>query len=896
MPISKASPENSEYLTRKILIDTVLKESGWKIAPFEEGKIYYKTSAWAVTEFPTENGPADYLLLVNGKPLAILEAKKAGLSAESVLSQSIRYAKGLKPSAYGEYGVPFIYSSNGKNFWFQDLRQVKSASRQVTKLHTPRALEEMLSSKQEAGLLWMENNPDPHPHARPYQAEAIAAVENALKNGKRQMLIAMATGTGKTFTTASQIYRLMKSGYAKRILFLVDRRALAAQAVREFSTFEAEPGQKFDKIYEVYSQRFKKEDFEQGEKFDPRVLPTEYLTNPKPGQAFVYVCTIQRMMVNLFGKQYAFEEETNDLSDEADISKIDNIPIHAFDLIIADECHRGYTAGEISKWREALDYFDAVKIGLTATPAAHTTAYFKDIVYRYNLERAIREGYLVDYDVVNVDSKVRLNGLFLKENELVEIIDTQTGVKRMDKLEDDREFESSKIEREITSPDSIKKVVTEFAKYSLEQEKTFGHFPKTLVFAVNDLSHTSHADRLVRALREHFNRGDSFVQKITGSPTVDRPLQKIREFRNRPELGIVVTVDMLSTGVDIPALENIVFLRPVKSRILFTQMLGRGTRKCDSISKTHFTVFDCFGGSLLEYFRKATDFTLEPPEKPTRTVHEVIEDIYHNKNRDYNVKCLVRRLQRVAKNMDGAATEDFSHYIAEGDIGKFAQALPDELKINFAQTVKLLKNEAFQNLLVTYPRKPKDFLVAYEAKDEVSSEYMFRTVTGQELKPEDYITAFENFVKENPEKIEAIRILLSRPSNWNTSALSELRAKLSKTPEKFTEERLRKAYHKELADIISLVKHAAKKEPLLSADERVEKAFQNLTKGKKFTQEQLKWIQRIKIYLLQNLAIDEEDFKLAPIFAREGGWREANKAFNGNLVTMIKAVNEEIAK
>ncbi|MBI5229595.1 DEAD/DEAH box helicase family protein [Candidatus Micrarchaeota archaeon] len=884
----------SEAQTRKS-INEALERSGWKVIPFEEGKNYSRYSSCAITEFPTESGPVDYLLSVNGEAIGVVEAKKRSLAPQNVLSQALRYARGISPLKYGEFGVPFAYSTNGELVWFQDIREEQGYSRQVAAFHTPTALLEMLSDRKHAGLRWMENHVQQHPSARRYQIEAVQSIERGLQDGKRQMLVAMATGTGKTFTMANQIYRLMKSGYARRILFLVDRRALAAQAVREFSTFEAEPGKKFDKLYEVYSQRFKREDFEESDKFDPKVMPSKYLTDPQPGQAFVYVCTIQRMMINLFGRGYAFDEEDGDPSDELDLTKLD-IPIHAFDVIVADECHRGYTAAEISKWRNVLDYFDGVKIGLTATPAAHTKAYFKDIIFRYDYDQAVKDGYLVDYDVVTIDSRVKMKGLFLKESELVGIIDTERGLEKLDKVEAEREFESTKIEREVTSPDSTQKVVKELSKSIQQQSELLGHFPKTLIFAVNDLPHISHADRLVKALREEFKRGDSFVQKITGSPTVDRPLQRIREFRNRPEPGIVVTVDMLSTGVDVPAIENIVFLRPVKSRILFTQMMGRGTRTCKEIGKTHFTVFDCFGGTLMDYFRKATDLTVEPPDKPTRMNKEIIEDIYKNKDRDYNVTCLVRRLQRIAKNMSGNALEDFSHFIPEGDVGKFAQSLPGELRTSFAKTIGLLRDEGFQNLLLSYQRKPKTFLIAYESQDEVSSEYVLRTVDGRELKPEDYIKVFERFVKENPEKIEAVRILLSRPSKWSTDALNELRAKLSKTPEKFTEERLRKAYHNELADIISIVKHAAKDEPLLSSLERVEKAMRRLTKGKKFNAEQRKWLELIKGHLVVNLAIDGEDLKKMPIFADEGGLKRANKVFDGKIAVLLKQVNEEMAK
>jgi type I restriction enzyme R subunit len=707
------------------------------------------------------------------------------------------------------------------------------------------------------------------------------------------MLVAMATGTGKTFTIASQIYRLLKSGAAKRILFLVDRRALAAQAVQTLAAFEPEPGLKFDQIYEVYSQRFKREDFDEKDAFDPKVLPTKYLTDPKPSNAFVYVCTIQRMRVNLFGWEGAFETTTSEPEGEEDAGELD-IPIHAFDVVIADECHRGYTAAEVSKWREVLDHFDAIKIGLTATPAAHTKAYFNEVVYRYEYERAVREGFLVDYDAVKVSSGVRLNGLFLKEGEQVGVVDPETGREVLDALEDERAFDSASVERDVTSPDSNKKIIEEVAKHAAEHAKETGHFPKTLIFAVNDIPHKSHAEQLVSICRQAFGRGDAFVQKITGTVT-DRPLQRIREFRNRPTPGVVVTVDMLSTGVDIPALEFIVFLRPVKSRILFEQMLGRGTRLRPEIGKTHFTVFDCFGGTLLEYFRQATAFTSEPPLKPSRTFAEIVDAIYQNEDRPYNTRCLVKRLQRIAKEITPEGREVLAPYIEDGDIGALARALPGHLEIDFARTMKILRDHDFQEALFNYPRAKRPFLIAYGVEDEVDSAFLFRTTDGRALKPEDYLTAFERFVRENPDKIEAIQVLLERPAGWNTDALTELRQKLAARPERFTEGSLRRAYHHELADIISIVKHAARGEELLAAQERVERAVGRISAGKTFTPEQERWLTLIKEHLAVNLAIEKDDFENIPVFTRAGSWVAANRVFSGRLEELLRTLNEAMA-
>lgn len=894
-------PDETERQTRKKRVDRKLETAGWGVIKHDKSKPLSSYTSNAIEEYPTLTGPVDYALVDHGQILALVEVKRLGIAPQSVLGQSQRYSMGVVSSPYDFDGsrVPFIYSTNGEIFWFQDLRKSDSRSRRVSGFHTPGALREMFERDAYACYNWFKDNPNAHRGLRPYQIEANDATENAIANGKRRMLLAMATGTGKTYTIVSQIYRLMKSGFAKRILFLVDRRALAAQAVNAFATFETERGLKFKETFEVYSQAFQKGDFDEGDTFDPQILPNNYLTDPGTGHAFVYVCTIQRMRANLFGWQNSFESPDQEPNDESDATRLD-IPIHAFDVIIADECHRGYTARETSKWLAVLDHFDAVKIGLTATPAVHTKAYFNEIVFRYDYERAVREGWLVDWDAVRIKSDVRINGVFLKEGETVGLIDTETGLESLDALEDEREFNSSEIEEKITSPDSNKKIVEEIAKYALAHEGKYKHFPKTLIFAANDLPHTSHCDALVDICRDVFERGDAFVQKITGSPTVDRPLQRIREFRNRPKPGIVVTRDMLTTGVDIPALEFIVFLRPVKSRILWEQMLGRGTRRCEEINKTHFTVFDCFDGGLFNYFKNATVFDPEPPVKSTRTYAEIIEDIYQNRDRKYNVKSLVKRLQRVDKGMSGDAREEFARFIPDGDMRSFAQDLPERIEDDFVNVMKILRNPGFQDLLVNYPRPKRGFIVTYGTEDEVSSSWTLRRPGGDFWKPEDYLVAFSKYVRENPEQVEAIEILLQRPADWNTEALSELRRELAATPEYFSEETLQKAhkmeYNKELADIISMIKHAANEdELLLNAEERVNGAFEMLTTGKTFTDDQMKWLERIRMHLIENLSIDKEDFDSLPIFQRGGGWVAADRVFDSNLESFLHEVNTAVA-
>jgi type I restriction enzyme, R subunit len=887
----------SEWKTRKTRIDAQLKALNppWKIIPYAEGIDNSVLSRHAVEEYPTDNGPADYALFVDGKLLGILEAKKVSVDPQNVLEQAKRYATGCKETigCWGNFKVPFLYSSNGIQIWFADVREENYYARELTSFHTSDALEEMLAKDTSACKKWLKCNPIEIQGLRPYQRDAIASVENWIIGNRRRMMLAMATGSGKTFTSVSLIYRLMKSGYARRVLFLVDRRALAAQASQAFSSFITPSGNKFNQEYEVFSQKFRREDFEEGEKFDIGVLPNKHLTAPNAGHTFVYVATIQRMAINLFGREGSFGQDSSDPDIDAEAEKV-GIPIHAFDVIIADECHRGYTSKDTSIWRAVLNHFDAVKIGLTATPASHTVAYFGSPVYRYTVDQAVLDEYLVDYEAVRIKSDIRINGIFLKEGENVSLKDPETGIEKIDKLEDERQFDSEDVERKITSPVSNRFIIEEIARYAKEHEEKTGRFPKTLIFAVNDIHHISHADQLVNIAREVLGRGDDFVQKITGSPTVDRPLEKIRRFRNRPLPSVVVTVDMLSTGVDIPALEYIVFLRPVKSRILWTQMLGRGTRKCPDINKKYFTIFDCFNGTLIEYFKGSTDFDVTIDEGgETVSIIEIIENIWNNVERDYNAKRLVRRLRRIDEAMSAKAREDFASFIPDGDMGKFADKLRANLISQFSETMSILRDPRYQNLLLNYDRAKIQFIVANEAQDTVSSEYMF-TVGANHLKPQDYLTAFSEFVHANKEKIEALSILFQNPRRWNTQALKEIRSVLKKNA--FDEEKIRKAHnqtgYEAAADIISMIKHADHEQnPLLTVDERVDKTIADILASHSFNNEQKAWLEYIREDLKANLGIEKESFDIIAVLERHGGLLKAKRVFGNDLDSLIEEIN-----
>ncbi|HLP61413.1 MAG TPA: type I restriction-modification enzyme R subunit C-terminal domain-containing protein [Candidatus Deferrimicrobium sp.] len=355
-------------------------------------------------------------------------------------------------------------------------------------------------------------------------------------------------------------------------------------------------------------------------------------------------------------------------------------------------------------------------------------------------------------------------------------------------------------------------------------------------------------------------------------------------------------MDMLTTGVDIPAIEMIVFMRMVKSRILWVQMLGRGTRLCPGINKEKFTIIDCFDGTLIEYFKNATDFDVNL-QNDFLSLPEIIDRIYDNMDREYYIKILIKRLRRIEKNIGAETREKLSGYIPEGDLKSYTDRLKENLEKNFSGSMKLLRNKDFQELLINYPRPKRAFLKGYEIVDTVKSEIMFGVGSGYQ-KAGDYLTLFETFVKENPVHIEAIEILLSKPGRWNPGALDELRKKLEEND--FAEENLQKAhdhiYKKPLADIISMIKHASDLQaPILTARERVKAAMNKMMKSKEFSEEQETWLGYIEDHLIENLAIGETDFETMQVFERRGGLGKAKKVFGDDFNSLINQLNEALA-
>jgi len=327
-------------------------------------------------------------------------------------------------------------------------------------------------------------------------------------------------------------------------------------------------------------------------------------------------------------------------------------------------------------------------------------------------------------------------------------------------------------------------------------------------------------------------------------------------------------------------------------------MMDRGTRLCPGINKTHFTVFDCFGGTLLEYFKQTTSITAEAPIKPTKTIQEIVQAIADNQNRAYNVRVLSKRFQRISKNITQESRNEFNYILGE-DIAGFATNLEDKLSKNWVGTIKILQGKAFLHLCDNYQRPKREFIIAESAEDYVTSEVIFRAADGKELKPVDYLKLFEEFIKNNPEHIDAIDILLNKPKNFHTDELKALREKLATKPDnlidKFNERNLRRAYNKELADIISIIRHAAKNEELLTVESRVDRAISKVKAKKRFTETQEKWLELIRRHLVANLLIEKNDIDTLPIFMRQGmNYVKLNRIFDGKLDEILQEINEAV--
>ena len=871
-----------EDATRE-LIDQQLEEAGWIVdsptLTFAKGARPEKNKYKAIAEWPTRSGPADYVLFDGLMAIAVIEAKRKNLDVSGALTQSKRYARDfltkdvceLPGGPWGDYRIPFVFSSNGRPFleqlrtqsgiWFCDVRRADNLSHPMDGWYSPEGLKELLKQDIEAAKKDLDEMGFGFDFPlRPYQQYAIEAAENAIHQGRRHALLAMATGTGKTKTSIALIYRLLKAQRFRRFLFLVDRTALGEQAADSFKDTRMEGLQTFADIF--------------GIKDLGEAVP-ETATK-------VHIATVQGMVRRLL-----FAEEG------AARPSVDQ-----YDCIVVDECHRGYLLDRelseteltfrdqgdyVSKYRRVLDYFDAFKIGLTATPALHTTEIFGEPVYTYSYREAVLDGFLIDHELpYNIVTELSQDGIEWKEGEDIEVFNTGT-----------QEIETH------TTPDELQFDVTEFNKKVITQSfnevicDQLAQFidpnlpGKTLIFCATD----KHADMVVDLLKQAFQKHlgsveDDAVVKITG--TSDKPLKLIRRYKNEKLPNVAVTVDLLTTGVDVPEITNLVFIRRVNSRILYEQMMGRATRTCDKIGKEAFHIFDAVG--LYNGLKDVS--TMKPVvQQPNISYERLIKEI--STESDPQVQELARdqlvaKFQRKMKRIKGERLDQFEAQ---------AEMTPAEF-LDFMKTTPVsevakwfVEQEGLVDLLDRKTKNGFSYLFISEHQDEM------REITrgfGNEQKPEDYLISFSEFIKHNADTIPALITVLTRPGEMTRAELKKLVLELER--HNFNERQLDAAWHQTTNEaiagrIIGHILQVAKNSRLIPYDYRVDKAVIQLKENHQFTPVQLQWLDKIANQMKANQIVDSDTLDQG-YFRDAGGFKRLDKVFDGELGSLIKELNE----
>ena len=884
----------SEAQTRE-LIDEQLRKAGWDADTdeirYSKGVRPVKGKNLAIAEWPTDSrtgngGFADYALFIGEKMVGIIEAKKKHTNVSSVLDgQCKEYAKMIKAEhekyiikQYGNYKVPFLFATNGRDYikqyeemsgiWFLDTRQQFNTSKALAGWPSPQGIEQDLErdieeADRKLAVTGYELLQDSNGLGlRYYQVEAVKAAEKAIAEHKNTVLLAMATGTGKTRTVLGMIYRFLSAKRFKRILYLVDRTALGDQTMDTFKEVKLEDLKTLNQLYDI--KDLGEKEFER----DTRV----------------HIATVQSLVKRI-------------LYNESDVS----IGVSDYDCIIVDEAHRGYILdkemgeNEVlyrnqddfrSKYRAVIDYFDAVKIALTATPALHTTEIFGKPVYSYDYRTAVVDGYLVDHDAPHIiKTKLSEEGIVFEAGSTAPIYDPVTNtVTNSDELEDDLKFEVEDFNRKVVTEGFNKAVLTEIARDIDPNEKG-----KTLIFAVDD----AHADMVTRILKNYYSEqgiSEEAVMKITGSIENGNPVkikEAIRRFKNEIYPNIVVTVDLLTTGIDVEEIVNLVFLRRIRSRILFEQMLGRATRLCPEIGKTHFEIYDVVG----VYQALDPVSTMKPVVvSQTATFDDLIDGIDHlesDKAKRNQLDIIIAKILRNKNKMTDRFREQFKSLSNGESPESFADALRNMTIDKAVETVKKSR-AAFAYVRGTNQGRKK---FISDAQDEVTSH---ERGYGNATSPEDYLKEFHTFIDNNINEIAALNIVATRPKELTRQSLRELKLILDRN--NFSETKLQTAWKQMTnediaADIISFIRQKSIGDALVTKEERIHAAIvKTKAAHPELSRVQLNWLERIEAYLLKEVVLNKESFE-APQFKIKGGYTAIDKAFGNKLDAVIDEIN-----
>ncbi|MDP1844211.1 MAG: type I restriction-modification enzyme R subunit C-terminal domain-containing protein [Sediminibacterium sp.] len=922
--------QNPEQLARD-QIDLKLYASGW-IIQNKNAVNLNAAPGIAIREYQTDIGPADYVLFVDKKPVGIIEAKRAeeGVHLTVHEDQSEGYAS-AKLKYLNNEKLPFVYESTGELTRFTDYRDPKPRSRPVFSFHRPETFREWL--KQEitlrAGLLRIPSLPVLG--LRDCQISAINNLEKSFKENKPKALIQMATGSGKTYTAITFIYRLLKFAGAKRILFLVDTKNLGEQAEQEFMAFVPnDDNRKFTELYGV----------------------TRLKSSFIPSDNQVYISTIQRMYSILKGTE--LDEAAEELNpneyqqkEAAPVTYTEKVPIEFFDFIVIDECHRSI----YNLWKQVLDYFDVFQIGLTATPDNRTFGYFnQNLVSDYGYEKAVIDGVLVPYNVFTIETQITKDGSRIAMGEQVDKRERLTRRKFWESVDEDIEYSGKQLDKDIVNPSTIRTIIRAMRENlpAIFPDRVDGEgrfeVPKTLIFAKTD----SHAEDIIDIVREEFAEENKFCKKITYKSEED-PKSVLSQFRNDYYPRIAVTVDMIATGTDIRPLEVLVFMRDVKSRSYYEQMKGRGTRTCSleqlratgtpaaKFTKDHFVIIDAIG---VESSQKTDSRPLE--KKPGMSLKDLLQNVALGNTQEDILSTLANRLIRLDKQINEKEKANFAEQANGHTISYVVRELlnaydPDtvnslELKIKrenpdvspteinslltthhsqlIEQAVNVFHNPELRNYIVDI-RKKYDQIIDTVNLDSITN---IGWVRDQEAAANNTIHDFTEWIEAHKDEITALQIFYAQPYRRRELTYSMIRNLYEKIK---TEKPLLaplavwRAFEQlgqangsaknELTALVSLLRKVSGIDSTLVGYEKmVDRNFQTWVFKKqagtttKFNEEQMQWLRMIKDYVANSFHVDKEDFELDP-FNKNGGLGKMWQLFGEQTEEIINELNEALA-
>lgn len=900
----------------RIVIDEKLKMSGWQVQNVNQLNLLAGLGV-AVREFPTSTGPVDYVLFINGEPVGVIEAKKssAGENITVVEEQSSRYANSTFKWINRDHSIRFAYEATDKLVKFTDYKDIKYRSRKVFSFHRPEYLESLLQASDT-----IRNNMKHFPPLDPVgfrdcQINAINNMDVSFADNRPRALVQMATGAGKTFTAITEAYRLLKYRKMNRILFLVDTKSLGEQAEREFLAYTpSDDTRSFSQLYGV------------------RRLKSSYI----PNDVQICISTIQRMYSILKEEDLdeSTEEEsfneyvTADSKAPKEVVYNEKYPPEFFDCIIIDECHRSI----YNVWQQVLTYFDAFLVGLTATPDKRTFAFFNEnVVSEYRREQAIIDGVNVGEDIFLIETEVSQKGGHILKR-VIEYRDRLSREKRWEQMDEDLDYDKNKLDKDVVNPSQIRTVIKTFKENlftSLFPRRK--EVPKTLIFAKTD----SHADDIINIVRKEFGEGNEFCKKITYS--VENAEDTLSSFRNDYYPRIAVTVDMIATGTDVKPLECLIFMRDVRSKNYFEQMVGRGTRTIcvDDLQKVtpsatenkdHFVIVDAVG---VTKSKKSETRSLE--RKPTVSMKELMMNVALGDKSEDTLTSLANRISRLDKQMTDKEHKEFKK-----NVGTSARDLANNLLNAFDEDVIAEKAKSLimsdvptqqdlekaQKELLNEATKPfynpdnRNFIENIRrSHDQVIDTVNLDSVvyagfdSQREENADKVITTFREFIEENKDEIIALRIIYNENYKDRPMVIEQLKSLYEKLKKKnITVERLWDCYYikftnkvkrgtvAQLTDLISIIRfEIGATDELTSFADRVNANFKEWTFRKnagysQFTEEQMEWLRLIKDHIISSLSILDEDLDYTP-FDHKGGLLGFYEAFGDNYKNILNEMN-----